>query len=470
MSLPRAFVPIALALVLGVAFARPLVVPSVEHHGEAREGLVVQGIVDRGEWILPRRNGELPSKPPLFHWLAAGVAEVVGLSDGVVRLPSAVAAWVVAVATFAVGCALGGERVAWLAVAALLGMAPFLEAATQARVDMVFTACTTTALGAFFLWYRQRGRRARAVLYAATAAAVLAKGPIGAALPALVIIAFLLVDGELALLRTLWSPTLAALAVVIVGGWYALAAAVGGREFLELQLVRENFHRFVGDAEFRRVDHGHTSRLAVLLATQFLPWTIAIAVSCYRRLRGAAFDAGDRFLHAWWVVVLAVFTIAAGKRPVYLLPAAPAIALLAGRQLAELTAGLAPLRTRFGLRTATAQLLAVLALFDLGTLAILQVRRETHVRRPTLGAFADTVSHTVPGRSPLPAVASIPASDRMVLAYRLRRPVPRRTDVGTEPYWLAPHGKDFALMRAAGPEEHAEDGRAVGATLQESAR
>src|SRR6516162_6585799 len=39
---------------------------------EAREALVVWEINHSGNWILPLRNGkEIPSKPPLYHWLAA---------------------------------------------------------------------------------------------------------------------------------------------------------------------------------------------------------------------------------------------------------------------------------------------------------------------------------------------------------------------------------------------------------------
>ena len=41
--------------------------------------------------MLPLRNGAIPSKPPLFHWIAASVASVTGLSDAAVRAPSAIA-------------------------------------------------------------------------------------------------------------------------------------------------------------------------------------------------------------------------------------------------------------------------------------------------------------------------------------------------------------------------------------------
>src|SRR5712692_9513069 len=42
---------------------------------EPREALVVWEINHSGNWILPLRNGnEIPSKPPLYHWLAALVS------------------------------------------------------------------------------------------------------------------------------------------------------------------------------------------------------------------------------------------------------------------------------------------------------------------------------------------------------------------------------------------------------------
>jgi 4-amino-4-deoxy-L-arabinose transferase-like glycosyltransferase len=44
--------------------------------GEPREAVQVWEEVHSGEWILPMRNGhDLPSKPPLFHWLA-GIASL----------------------------------------------------------------------------------------------------------------------------------------------------------------------------------------------------------------------------------------------------------------------------------------------------------------------------------------------------------------------------------------------------------
>src|ERR1044071_6720919 len=80
------------ALIFAALLARLALSAPIWQHGEAREGLVVWGIVHNNEWILPFRNGELPSKPPLFHWLAAVVGGVFFLS----RLFFLVCPWVAA--------------------------------------------------------------------------------------------------------------------------------------------------------------------------------------------------------------------------------------------------------------------------------------------------------------------------------------------------------------------------------------
>src|SRR5512135_1093571 len=76
--------------------------------GEPREGLVVWEMTHGGGWILPKRNGEeLPSKPPLFHWLGAITSLAHGATDEwSIRLPSAGLSLVAALCVFATGAAL----------------------------------------------------------------------------------------------------------------------------------------------------------------------------------------------------------------------------------------------------------------------------------------------------------------------------------------------------------------------------
>ena len=336
------FAVIFTGLLLRLLFASP-----IWNRGEAREGLVVQGIVDNQQWILPFRNGELPSKPPLFHWLAASASLMIGESDFSTRLPSAIGAGVMVVVTFLLGRAMGGRLNGWLAVGALLGTFDFWYSAAQARVDMVFSACVTAAIAGFYFWYRDGARAARTGCYLATGCAVLAKGPLGIALVGLAIVSFLAAEKRLRSLSKLWSWPLVGVALIVIGGWYRLAYAIGGEKFFALQVAFENVDRFIGGAAFPR--RKMYLNMALWLATRTLPWNLVLLWSAIRWLRGARENSDGRLLHAWWLAMFCFFALAAHARPVYFLPMFPAIALLAARALsAAISQGAAPGNTEVG--------------------------------------------------------------------------------------------------------------------------
>ncbi|TMA98292.1 MAG: hypothetical protein E6J74_01620 [Deltaproteobacteria bacterium] len=104
--------------------------PHIWHHGEAREALVIQDIVKNHRWVLPLRNGELPSKPILYHWMAASFALPLGLSDFTVRLPSVVGAALLVWVTYAVGAFGTNRKTGLLAVAILASTFEFWDSGT----------------------------------------------------------------------------------------------------------------------------------------------------------------------------------------------------------------------------------------------------------------------------------------------------------------------------------------------------
>jgi len=438
-------------LVFTSLVVRLLLSPPIWHHAEAREGLVVQEIVRTQQWILPFRNGDLPSKPPLFHWLAALPSLLVGANDFTVRLPSAIGALVMTIAVFLMGGAMGVRRTAWLAVGALLGMNGFWDLGTQARVDMVFSACIAAALGGFFFWYRDGRNAARTVCYIASVCAVLAKGPAGMVLPGLAIAGFLAVEGRLRYLWKFWSWPLAGVVLLLDVGWYAFAYRIGGNDFLGLQILRENVDRFLGRGAF---SGQNTSLNTVLwLADLMLPWSVVLLWSLIRRIRGAREDWAGRFLHAWWISIFGFFVLAARARPDYLLPVYPAIALLAGRALGDMMPRLAepagfdsvpktpdssehpPRPRQIAKRVGIA-----IALFDL-TLMLVNPKffRDSKLRNARL-AIIKEIDAIVPKNRSLFATPEFDNSDTVVIAYRLGREIDRKpiTCAGRNDYFLLP--------------------------------
>src|SRR5512139_4037316 len=82
--------PALSAAVAAVVYLTPAVDTPFYTKGEAREAVLVQAMRAEGNYVLPLRNGdEIPSKPPLFHWLAAAAAALGGgVSELSTRAPS----------------------------------------------------------------------------------------------------------------------------------------------------------------------------------------------------------------------------------------------------------------------------------------------------------------------------------------------------------------------------------------------
>jgi len=422
-----------LSLVAAILIASVIVAAPIWQHGEAREGLVIQDIVQNQRWILPLRNNHLPSKPLLYHWIAALFAMLFGLSDVTVRLPSTLASAVTVLVTFKLGDLMGGRRTAWLAVGALLGTYQFWAAGTSARVDMIFSAAIAASLAGWFFWYQTESQTARIISYLAAACAMLAKGPAGLVLPALAVVGFLILERRLGRLWQFWSWPLVGLVLAIDLGWYGAAYIYGGEPFLQQHIVRENFNRFVGSGGFRT----HKLALDPLLwfATQLFPWNAAFVLLVVRWARRGDIDSSGRFLFAWCCAILGVFSISFGGRSVYLLPMNPAIALLAAREIARFIGppepGVEKRTARLSLPQRLAWLknarviVAVMLILDVSFAVAMPVGRLLQRKQDRQTTFVKQVTTRVANDHTLIAAPSFPATVLMVLAYRLDRNIDR---------------------------------------------
>jgi 4-amino-4-deoxy-L-arabinose transferase-like glycosyltransferase len=306
--------------------------------GEPRESVQVLEAFDHGKWILPLRNGtELPSKPPLFHWMASGVALMLGRVDElVVRLPSALAAaaTVLAVAWY---CARRWDAAAGVLAGFMLAAnVGWIRLARVARTDMVLTACITAACLAFeravatplpppplMLW----------AFYVGMGLAGLAKGPIGLALPITIALAYLALTRQLRRVRELNVVRGLAVSIGIPALWYLAASAIGGMDFVRKQILRENVIRALGTGT-SRVNEAHPIYYYTYeFAGGFAPWSIflvPLAVYLVQYRRRPEIVRPYLYPLVWFITVLTVFTLAAGKRSSYILAAYPAAAIMLG--------------------------------------------------------------------------------------------------------------------------------------------
>jgi hypothetical protein len=324
--------PVALA----VALAALPIGADVYEGGEAREGLVVREMLRTGDWILPLWNGTvMPSKPPLFHWLAAAGAALTGadVTEHTLRAPSLALAGLVVLLVLLAGRAWGGEQTGLMAALVLATTPQFLNEAGDGRVDMTLTAAITGAQLAFVHALRGGGGPTRLLLALCLALAMLAKGPVGPGLVGLTALVSALTNRLLGPALRLVRPLPVLVFLAVAGGWYGLAYHHRGMDFVAKQIISENGEALLGGSRFP-----HRSPLFYLapLVLGGFPWTLVLPWALARGWRSG--DLARRHAVTWAAVVFVFFSFAPLKRAAYLLPLRPALALVIGWWLAEAAA------------------------------------------------------------------------------------------------------------------------------------
>lgn len=158
---------VLLVLVAAAVFVPGLGRPPVSDSAELRCFEIVQGMVDTGDWLVPRRHGQLwVNKPPLFYWSGASLAAVLGEYDRwVLRLPSAIFALLLVGAAVRWGSSLRDPSTGLLAGAMLVLMPQFVSSARHGSAEMTLALCANLSLLVFDrAWFR--GMRRQVPLFA----------------------------------------------------------------------------------------------------------------------------------------------------------------------------------------------------------------------------------------------------------------------------------------------------------------
>ena len=310
---------------------------------EARSAQNAQGILDGGSWLLPRLfDGRVEmQKPPLFYWTVSVIGIVSGgeLTPFLVRLPAALAGLLLVLAVHEVLRRRGRPEAGLLAGVMLSTMLRFTWISRVARIDMPLSFSIGLALMAFYLGCRARERDAWWVSrrwwllgYFAIAVALLLKGPIGLILVAVGAGAYLLCERRhlgAALLSFAWGLPLV---LTIVGPWYWLANESTQGEFAQEFLWRHNLQRGLGGDE-QLDSHVHPCWYYLFhLGADIFPWSLVLPWTVWQSWRQRLWrkDAELAFGALWFLGMLFFLSMMKYKRPEYLLPAYPGLAIWFG--------------------------------------------------------------------------------------------------------------------------------------------
>lgn len=329
-----------LALVLGFAFqgARGLWEPDEGFYGQ------VSAEMAAGEdWRIPRLHGQpFLDKPPLLYWLSAGSLRLLGSSEWALRLPNALVFALTVLAVAALGRRLAGEAVGNLAgVVQATALAPFVGA-NVLTPDTLLAGLVVAVYWGYAEAEAATEPRRRLLAWLGAGAAgglgLLAKGPaLLVFLPPLAI--HLILRRRLGRALRGAGPWLAAAVALAIGLpwylWIGRALPGAGAYILDSQV----WGRLATETYGRNRDAWDAALVYLpTLLVGSLPWSAAAVLASLRQGGAPApptpWQPGTTALLWLWVALpLCVFAVAQSRLPLYLLPAFPALSLLAAGAL-----------------------------------------------------------------------------------------------------------------------------------------
>ncbi len=305
---------------------------------EGRYAEIAREMLVTGDWITPRYNGyKYFEKPPLQAWATAAAFQAFGIGNWQARLWTALTGFLTILLVGFTGARIFNARAGWLAAVVLASSPMWVISGHFNSLDMGLSSFLVAALCSLLLAQTSHNKNnCRNWMWACwifMALATLSKGVIGAAIPAMVFIAYSIStwDWKIWTRLRLFSGTILFLA--ITAPWFVLVAQ-RNPEFLEFFFIHEHLQRFTQD------DHSRTGPVyyfVPLLVIGLLPWILQVpgAIGQAWNERRREFSA-SWLLVCWFAVIFAFFSMSHSKLPGYIIPVFPALALIIGNRLDRL--------------------------------------------------------------------------------------------------------------------------------------
>ena len=302
---------------------------------EPREAEIAREMYVSGDWVVPRLNGvPFLEKPPLTHWGAAAVFHVLGgSSEEWCRVPEPFWGFLMTLACFWLGSMLFGRRIGLAAAFVLATSQEFVLHTHTLLVDTPMAAGVAWAFALFWAGYNSERPRRRALCYllsaAATGVAFLGKGPIGVVLPAAGVLVFLAWRKDLREASRLLAPANVAVFAALTLPWLVMVRGRGGSAVFRAFFWDNMVMRFFSSS----ADHAAPPwDYAFGIFEVMVPWVVFIPPVIYALARPGGFESPER--HRGWQYLVSIvagplllLSIASAKRPGYLLPLMPALAV-----------------------------------------------------------------------------------------------------------------------------------------------
>ena len=315
-------------------------------------------MAESGDWITLHANKiRYLEKAPLMYWSIAASYKLFGVSEFSSRLPIALATLGLMMATMLVGNFAFGEKAGFyaaLCIGSCVGIFLFTRVLWP---DVMLTLFITMTFYCFLRAFEDT-TRSRYVygIYVFGALAVLTKGLVGAAFPAIIILTFLLITGEIRKVARLKLFTGALVFLAIAAPWHIAAGVANpgslmvgtpnstqGRGFFWFYFMNEHLLRYVGKRYPADYDTVPLPLFLGLHALWLFPWSFFLPLAIKvipRRVRNLNREDKVTLFFVVWAALVILFFCFSTTQEYYTMPSYPAFALLIGFGLAKAEARL----------------------------------------------------------------------------------------------------------------------------------
>lgn len=274
-------------------------------------------MVQSGDWMTPQIFGAPQFEKPIFYyWLLAGSYRAFGESEFTGRFPTAVAATVLVLLTYAFARRVFNPRAGLIAGLFMTGGLELCFMGRLMLTDIPLAVFITASLFCYWLAIEEPERRNRWVFLhlVFTGFAVLTKGPIGSLVPLFATLSYTWLGRRPWVLRGrgLWLG-LAAYATIVFP-WYGLMLVKHGWKFVDEFFYRDNWLRFIR-AEHKSNNHFWYYPGVLLLGS--IPWLPAALLAFRRLVFQWKENPAMLFVACWFVPNLLFLTLAQSKLPSY---------------------------------------------------------------------------------------------------------------------------------------------------------
>jgi len=306
---------------------------------EGRYAEIPREMAVSGDWLTPRLNDiKYFEKPALQYWATAAGFKVFADNEWTARLWPALTGFFSIVLVWWTGRRLWGAQAGHLAAAILASSLLFVGMGHILTLDMGLSFFLQVAWTGCLLAQQEdrlTSRRWMLLAWAGLALAVLSKGIVALVLTGATLVGYTLLNRDTSPWRRLSPLAGLALFLIVAAPWF-VAVSVANPEFPHFFFIHEHFERFLSTVHRR--DEPPWFFLAVY-SLGALPWTLLLLQAVPRAWsRGVARTfSPERFVLLWVLTTFAFFNVSGSKMAPYILPIFPALALLGGRHVTDLS-------------------------------------------------------------------------------------------------------------------------------------